>query len=239
MRQVLHAEWTKARTLPSTAWTLLGTVTVTVFLGWASAAAALPASDTVKLSLAGVWLGQVTVIVLAVVTMTAEYATGTIGPTLTAVPRRWQVLTAKAVIVTALVLPTAALGVLASLAAGSRAADFAAPDATVARAAFGTVLYFGLVALLALGVGTMLRDGAATITAVLGIVLLLPLLAQLVSDPVWQKWLQRYTPASAGMAVQATTERLPIGPWPGLGVLACYTAAALLAGGILFTVRDA
>jgi ABC-2 type transport system permease protein len=46
---------------------------------------------------------------------------------------------------------------------------------------------------------------------------------------------------SAGLAVQATTHlsSLPIGPWAGLGVLAVWAAAALLAGGLLLQLRDA
>ena len=40
---------------------------------------------------------------------------------------------------------------------------------------------------------------------------------------------------NAGLAIQATRNigTLPIGPWPGLGVLALWAAAALLAGGLV------
>jgi ABC-2 type transport system permease protein len=53
--------------------------------------------------------------------------------------------------------------------------------------------------------------------------------------------MQRYAPMTAGLAIQATRNlgRLPIGPWPGLGVLAAYAGAALLAGGVLLRARDA
>jgi ABC-2 type transport system permease protein len=46
---------------------------------------------------------------------------------------------------------------------------------------------------------------------------------------------------TAGLAIQATTNlrSLPISPWAGLGVLAAWTAAALLAGGLLLRLRDA
>jgi ABC-2 type transport system permease protein len=46
---------------------------------------------------------------------------------------------------------------------------------------------------------------------------------------------------TAGLAIQATTrlDQLPIGPWPGLGVLAAYSAAAMLVGGVMLAVRDA
>jgi ABC-2 type transport system permease protein len=46
---------------------------------------------------------------------------------------------------------------------------------------------------------------------------------------------------TAGLAIQATINlgSLPIGPWAGLGVLAGWAAAALLAGGLLLRLRDA
>ena len=46
---------------------------------------------------------------------------------------------------------------------------------------------------------------------------------------------------TAGLEIQASTglRGLPIGPWAGLGVLAAWAAAALLAGGLLLRLRDA
>jgi ABC-2 type transport system permease protein len=46
---------------------------------------------------------------------------------------------------------------------------------------------------------------------------------------------------TAGLAIQATTGliALAIAPWAGLGVLAAWAAAALLAGGVLLRLRDA
>jgi len=46
---------------------------------------------------------------------------------------------------------------------------------------------------------------------------------------------------NAGLAIQSTTNlsKLPISPWAGLGVLAAWTAAALLAGWLLLQLRDA
>jgi ABC-2 type transport system permease protein len=60
-------------------------------------------------------------------------------------------------------------------------------------------------------------------------------------DPAWVHRLQRYGPMTAGLAIQATRNlgKLPVGPWAGLGVLAAWAAAALLAGGVLLRLRDA
>jgi ABC-2 type transport system permease protein len=52
---------------------------------------------------------------------------------------------------------------------------------------------------------------------------------------------QQTGPMTAGLAIRATTglDHLPISPWAGLGVLAAWSAAALVAGGLLLCFRDA
>ncbi|TDB75034.1 ABC transporter permease [Actinomadura sp. KC216] len=260
--RAVRAEWTKLRTVPSTGWLLLALAGLTAAVGAAVTGAVdtshctSPAGcqeDTPKLALSGVQLGQVAAVVLGVLAVGSEYAAGTIGATLAAVPRRGTVLAAKAAVVAAVVAAAGTAGVLASLAAGRgllagsgfTAANGYPPlsplDGPTARAAFGTVLYLVLVALLALGVGTAVREQAAAITAVLALLWIVPIVARFVGDETWRDRLEKFAPMPAGLAVQATRglERLPIGPWPGLGVLAAYAAAALLAGAVLFTARDA
>ena len=114
-------------------------------------------------------------------------------------------------------------------------------DGPTLRAAVGSVLYLALIALLSLGAATALRDSAAAITVVLGLLYIFPILGDVVLNPVWQHRIERWAPMNAGLAIQATRNlgTLPIGPWPGLGVLAAWAAAALLAGGLLLRLRDA
>jgi ABC-2 type transport system permease protein len=60
-------------------------------------------------------------------------------------------------------------------------------------------------------------------------------------SPGVARHLQQIGPMSAGLEIQASTglHSLPISPWAGLGVLAGWAAAALLAGGLLLRLRDA
>ncbi|MEU5778969.1 ABC transporter permease [Streptomyces venezuelae] len=251
----LHAEWTKLRTLPSTWWLLLATVVLTVAAGLlttASLSAAdcpVPAEcheDTVELSLTGVWVGQGAVVVLAVLAMSGEYGTGTIRTTLAAEPRRVRVLAAKAAVVGALTVAAGAVGVGASLLVGREvlAADgFAVPGLTegpTLRAALGSVLYLALAALVGLGTATALRDTAAAATTALTLFYGLPVLSGLLADANWRERAEELTPSTAGLAVRATVgvERLPIGPWAGIGVLGGYAAAALLVGALVLRARD-
>jgi ABC-2 type transport system permease protein len=238
---VLHAEWTKVRTVPGTAWLLLGVVTLTVLLGALAAGSMAFDADPAKSVLMGVALGQAIVVVLAVATVSGEYGTGMIRITLTAVPRRLNVLAAKGVVVTCLTLVAALVAVVASLAAGELVMDDLALTAGMVRAAVGSVLYLALIALLSLGLATVVRDAAAAVGVVLGLLYLTPIVTTLVADPVWHDRLQKLSPMTAGLAVQATINMAdePIGPWQGLGVLGVWAAAALVLGGLTLRLRDA
>jgi ABC-2 type transport system permease protein len=258
MRNSLRAEWTKLRTLPSTVWLLLGTAALTVTVSAAAAAAtSCPsgrcADDPARISLTGIYLGQAVIAVLAVMAVSDEYRTGMIRLTLAATPRRVSVLAAKAVAVSGLALVTGTIAVGGSLLAGrlilpgqgigpAHGYPVLSPgDGAVLRAAVGSVLYLALIALLSLGIATVLRDAAVAIGTVLGLLYLFPIVAAIAGDAAMSRHLQQIGPMTAGLAIEATTNlaALPIGPWAGLGVLAAWAAAALLGGGLLLQRRDA
>jgi ABC-2 type transport system permease protein len=255
----LHAEWTKLRTVPGTVWLLLGTIATTAGVSAAAVAstrcqarAACPV-DPAKLSLSGVEFGQAVVAILAVLAISGEYGTGLIRVTLTAVPGRMTVLAAKAVAVTGLVLAAGTAGVLGSVLAGrlilpghgfspARGYELVSlGEGPVLRAAAGSVLYLALIALLSVGVATVVRESALAIGVVLALLYLFPIIAGVVTDPRWERHLQQIGPMTAGLGIQATTglSSLPLSPWAGLGVLAAWAAGALLAGGLALRLRDA
>ncbi|MGW0662342.1 ABC transporter permease subunit [Streptodolium elevatio] len=258
----LHAEWTKLRTLPSTWWLIAAIVVLTTAVGALTTGAvdtdqcrtdASCGEDVVKLSLTGTWVGQTAVAVLAVLAVSGEYATGMIRTTLTAMPVRLRVLGAKAAVLAAVAAAAGTAAVLASVAVGrylligggfTRAHGYeplSLADGPTARAAFGTVLYLVLIALLSAGITWLLRDTAGSLTAVLGLLYVFPVLASLVSDDKWMERLNEIGPASAGMAVQTTVDMAsaPIGPWAGLGVLALWAAGCLALGATALLRRDA
>jgi ABC-2 type transport system permease protein len=258
LREALHAEWTKLRTVPSTGWLLLTLIALTV--GASALAVAVvkcPATcgeDTTKLSLTGILLGQAVVAVLAVLVISSEYSSGMIRITLTAVPRRFTALAAKAIILAGVVLAAGAVSTAWSLIAaryilpgngftgahGTEALSLSAGPTL--RAAAGSVLYLALIALFSLGLATALRDSGVSIAVMLGLLYIVPLLTDLGTlDPRWEHRLQEWGPMTAGLAIQATRNlnTLPIGPWPGLGVLALWAAGALLTGGLVLRLRDA
>jgi hypothetical protein len=84
----------------------------------------------------------------------------------------------------------------------------------VLRATAGTVLYLALIALLSLGVATAVREAAAAIGSVLGLLYLFPVLGLAISSPGWHRHLQQIAPMTAGLEIQASTgpNTLPPGP---------------------------
>ncbi|MEU1369149.1 ABC transporter permease subunit [Streptomyces sp. NPDC005803] len=256
--RALRAEWTKLRSAGGTGRLLLLAIGLTVAVGCGTAKAVkCPDSgcgqDAVKLALSGVTVGQAVIAVFAVLAVSGEYGTGMIRTTLTAVPNRLTVLTAKATVLITVVLASGTVAVLASLLAGryilpgngfTEAHGYpplTLADGSTLRAAGGSVLYLVLIALIGLGVATAVREAATAIGIVLGLLYLFPVVTQVVDDPEWQRHLQQISPMTAGLAVQATVQlrNLPIGPWPGLSVLAAWSATALLVGSLLLHGRDA
>ena len=258
LRHALHAEWTKLRTVSGPAWLLLGLAAATIAVSAAAAGAtrcpqnlACPVGTT-KLSLTGIQFGQAVVAILAVLMVSNEYSSGMMRVTLAAMPRRPAVLAAKAILLAAVVLAAGAVAVFGSVLAGHLILPghgFTAARGfhpvwlsygPTLRAAGGSVLYLALIALMSLGIAVIVRDSAVSIGVVLGLLYLFPIILAFIGNEHWQRRLERWTPTVAGLTIQDTTglRSLAITPWAGLGVLAIWAAAAMLAGGLVFRFRD-
>jgi ABC-2 type transport system permease protein len=263
LRDALHAEWTKLRTLASTFWLLFATAALTIAVSAAVAASfgcrpgacalAQTGADPAKISLAGIDLGQAVVAVLAVLAVGGEYSTGMIRLTLAAMPRRLTVMSAKASVLVGCVLAAGAVAVLGSFLAGrlilpGRGLTVAngyqllslanGPDL---RAAAGSVLYLALIALLAVGITMAVRDSGVAVGVVLGLLYLFPIVTSVIPDQVLARHLMQIAPMIAGLDIQVTAgvQALPLTPWQGLGVLALWATGALLLGAAVLKLRDA
>lgn len=252
MRHMLHAEWTKLRTVTGPAWLLTAAVAATFALGLAAVSGAnCPAGgcgqDPAKVSFTGVYLGQAVIAVLGVLIIGNEYSTGMMKVSLAAMPRRLGVLAAKAAVLCAPVLAASAIAVSACMLAGrlilpgrgfAVAAFGPGPDA---RATLGTIAYLTLTGLLGLGVATAVRDSAMAVGLVLGLLYVFPILAATIPDRDISRHLQQIGPMSAGLDVQATTglRGLPLTPWQGLGVMALWAGGAMILGALALRLRDA
>jgi len=264
---VLHAEWTKLRTLRSAKVSLFFLFALLVGLaaivGKLSNTDASRAGqgfdDVVQLALFGVLLAQIAAATLGASLITSEFATGLIRTSFTATPRRGAVLAAKAAVLVAATLPVALLaGAAAFLVAqpSLRGAGYVAPayppvslaDVAAVRAVAGTALLLSAYGLLALGIGAIVRHAGATLALTLGL-LLGSFIAHGLLAPDLRRYVDEISPL-AGLSVQSTTGRmlgmfgdnsgpLPLGIWGGLAVSFAWAGAALLIGYILMCKRDA
>jgi ABC-2 type transport system permease protein len=254
----LRSEFTKIRSVRSTYWTLVVLLAISVGIGAAiSAAAAANWShttaqdratfDATQISIAGLfYLGQLVIVVLGALVLTAEYSTGMIRTSLTAMPRRATVYLAKVVVfavvsvVVSLVAAFIAFFLGQSLLASTHAsATLSQPD--VLRAVIGSALYVTLCGLFAFAAGAIMRHTAATITSIIGLLFVVPILVHLLPNS-WYQDVVRWLPDSAGAAISATIgpqDPHLFSPWGQFSVFAIYTVVLLVIGGILFRKRDA
>lgn len=212
---VLRSEFIKITSLRSTVALLLAIVVfgvgVSLGLAFTMEGAGVPDQPSApfmldEVTLGAVLFGQLIAAVLGVLMISGEYSSGTIQPTLIAVPTRLPVLGAKAVV---LFLVTTAAGLIATF--GSWAATyplFAGLDLEVGLTAPGVVLsfigasvYVGLSAILGLGVGALLRSAAASIATAMSVILLLPLVLSVLPASQAVRNLQLLSMSKAGDAM--------------------------------------
>ncbi|MFI5897694.1 ABC transporter permease [Actinoplanes sp. NPDC051513] len=240
MMPALRAEWTKLRTVPDAAVAVPLIALLTTGVSVAAATASSP--DVVRSSLLGVQVGQAAVAVWAVHMLAGEYGNGLIRATFTALPRRLEVLLAKAVLLLAGVLAACVPAIVVSVLFARGHADGypGVGSGVVLRAAGGSVLYLCLITLLALGVAAAVRSAVAASGLVLGLLYLSPAVQNMFRDPDWQRWIYRLSPSTAGSTIQSTVDLagLPIGPWAGLGVAAAWAFGLLGIGALVLRARD-
>jgi ABC-2 type transport system permease protein len=256
---VLRAEWTKIRSVRSTVWTMALFVLLTIGLtagltalivsSWSGPRAAERnvriIADPVGFILgAGIGLGQLTICVLGVLVITTEYSTGVIRASLLAVPRRIPMLAAKALVFAALLIVAAEIVAFGSFAVGSALLHskiaVSLGDQGVTRAVVGAGLYLTVLGLFALAIGGLIRHTAGAISAVIGIVLVLPILTSLLPGS-WGAHVNAYLPEQAGSLIFQSRQQAGqlLSAWQGFGVLCAWTALLLIAAGYLLKRRDA
>jgi hypothetical protein len=167
-----------------------------------------------------------------------------IRSTLTAVPRRLPVLWAKAAVIAPVVLVLAGLGLLAAFLLGAPGLDgesiaLSLGDDGVLRSLAGAGVYLALVAVFGVALGMLIRSSAGAIATLVGILLILPGLAGLLPDSLYDT-LSPYFPSTAGQAVYAVQQSSDaLSPGAGLAVFAGWVALALAGAAYRLASTDA
>ncbi|MER7930145.1 ABC transporter permease [Streptomyces sp. NPDC096057] len=253
--RVLRSEWAKFWSLRSS-WITLGVAAFLLVLFGAIASytyspgatatggppgASSGDSDAVSLALTGVTFASLAVGVLGVLLAAGEYSTGMIRSTLTAVPRRLPVLWSKAAVIGPIVLVLTMLGALAAFQLGTPGLDgeriaLSLGDDGVLRSLVGAGVYLGLVAVFGVALGILIRSSAGAIAVLVGTLLILPGLASLLPDSIYDN-INPYFPSNAGSAVYALHQSSDaLSPVAGLAVFAGWVALTL--AGAAYRLRN-
>jgi ABC-2 type transport system permease protein len=255
---VIRSEWIKLRSLRSTWFSLLAALLIIDGLGTLFSALHTHRMeqgvgpngqsfgvDATQVSLRGIFLAQLAIGVLGVLVITGEYSTGMIRSSLAAVPHRQPVLIAKALVFAVMVFVTSLIATLLGFLFGQQAQASGHAQASLSthgaeRAILGASVYLTLIGLVGVGLGFLIRNTAGAISALFGIVLVAPILANTLPTP-YSTDVAKYLPLNAGSQVITTINPDPnlFGPWAGIGITALYALIALLAGAYMLKQRDA
>jgi ABC-2 type transport system permease protein len=248
-----EAEWIKLRSVRSTYWTVFVAAGITIAVSildtrnivhiWDQNQRSLQGDfDPLSASLTGLYVTQVGFGVLGVLAIGSEYATGQIRTTLTVVPRRLRVLTAKTATVAAAAIAVGLLSVAAAFAVGQtilaeRHINVTLSDPGVLRGLLGAVAFLGLFALFGLGVAAITRHTAGAVGVLFSVLYIVPLAAKALPKP-WDERVDPYLISELGQQMYGLQ---PAELSPGTATITCaaYAAVALGLAGVLMARRDA
>jgi ABC-2 type transport system permease protein len=254
----LRSEFTKIRSVRSTYFTLIAFFVAGVAWAVADAAGnvanwshmppgAIASFDATATSLNGaVYLGELIIVVIGALVITSEYGTHMMGTSLAAMPRRSVVYGAKAVVLASITLVVSLITTFASFFVGQAilgpkhaGVSIASPGAL--RAVLLSALFVTCCALLAFGLGAIIRHTAGAITSLFGVIFLIPALAHALPNS-WFLEIARWLPGGDAVQPISATKDMPnylYGPYGQLAVFAGYAVIAMLVGAVLFRKRDA
>jgi ABC-2 type transport system permease protein len=201
-------------------------------------------ATTYSLALFGVPFALIALGVLGVLTASGEYTSGMIRSTLAAVPRRLPVLWSKAAVYGMIAFAVGTAGafvgfLISSGVLSGTTIGMSLSGSGVLRGLFGAGLYLGLVGVIGVALGTLLRSTAGGISALVGTFLLVPGLMSLLPKS-WRADITPYLPSNAGESIFALhhlTGTLSAGA--GLLVLLGWTVLALAGAAYRLTRADA
>jgi ABC-2 type transport system permease protein len=259
---VVRSELIKLTSLRSTALLIIAMIGfglgVSMLYALTAEQGGIPEGPSTRFSLDAITLGtvvfsQIIAGVIGVLTMSAEYSSGTIQPTLATVPRRTPVLIAKALVL----FPTMTLTALVSL-VGSWAVTYPvysdlgiqtelnAPG--FAFALVGGAIYIGLCAVFGLGVGAVLRSAAGGSVVVICTTLLAPVLTSVLPTSEAIRTIRLFLLSHAGDSMVhlaepalgfADASQQYLSPAGGWLTAAVWAIVAIIGGAVALRRRDA
>jgi ABC-2 type transport system permease protein len=260
---ILRSESIKITSLHSTiglvlAITGLG-LCVSIVLALTIEGAGLPAAPSAgfmldQVTVGTVLFGQLIAGVLGVMVISGEYSSGTIQTTLIAAPARVTVLVAKAIVLFVFSTAAALLAFFGSWAAtyptlATFGLEIGLSAPGVVLSFLGGAVYIGLAAVLGLGVGTLLRSVAASVSTVISLIILLPIVLSVLPASQLVRNLHLLTMSKAGDALSTVTDGGGgafmdladgyISPAAGLAITVVWAGVFMVLGAVKLRRQDA
>jgi len=252
---VLRSEWTKFRSVRSTLWCVGITVALTILIPilvaiinrthWAHMSPGERANrHPLDIAFVGVLIAQIVIAVLGVLFISAEYSTGSIRSTMTAVPKRLPVLWAKlldyALFSLAVMVPAVLISFFSTQAIFDTIPQlqisFSAPG--VARCVLMGAVYVTMAGIFALALGAIVRNTAGGISTFVAIFFVIPPFLNLLPTS-WNNAISQYLPQDAGSQMYALEHGdHTLTPLAGGLLFAGYCAVAIVIAAVLLRRRD-
>ena len=190
-RRVVGSEWLKVTSVPSS-WIIATTMIALSTAAGASlaysessdpAGAATDMAATTARTLAPLGLvGQLFVVLLAVLVVANEFSTGQVRATYTAVPKRLPILAARAAVAVAVISVVSSIGAWAasSVVLSTVGVHTSLVDPQVLETVGANTAYLMLLAVFGVGLATIVKNAAAALSAAFGVLFVLPIAAALV-----------------------------------------------------------
>jgi ABC-2 type transport system permease protein len=239
---VVRSEWTKLRAVRATWWCTAVYLLVVGGAGWLAAAStdtSARADIAVQTALTGFGFGQLVLVVLGVLAVSTEFASGMVLASLTAVPRRTRFLVAKTVVVMAWCLVLSAfLAGVCTLAARTLTAvpgGVQPTDPDILRILGLQVAAAGLVGILSVALGAVLRSTAGGAGVGTALVFVLPPAFALAGGEI----ASRVSQALPALRVGEDAFLAVATPWPlGMAILTAWAVVVWVVAALLLERRD-
>ena len=234
------AEWTRLWTVRSTWWSLIAAAALMMFIGGAagsghSGGEPAPIWRAAEFAILPGQFGFLLIVLLAVA---GEYATGAIRSSFQWVPRRGILLTARALVPVAF---ATACAVVVAAAVDLVAWGLLGPDAEVvlgdiARSLGVIALIVAAGGMLTVGLSLLLRSIAGTLVAIFLLMLVLPIVFPQFGLP-WLTMIGEHLPGHAAVSLLHPSE-FDLAASKAVSVLIAWPAAAMFSGGWALVRRD-
>ncbi|MCT1479315.1 ABC transporter permease [Microbacterium sp. p3-SID336] len=248
--RAVRSEWIKLSTLRSTWWSIAIAAVLTIGIAVLIAQAVdMPGFEPIQAVVMPIQFTMLLAGIIGAIAVTGEYSTGMIRSTLTADPIRGSVLLAKSVVLALFlfvsslaIFGVAALAVSLVVAPRDQSIEWADPSASLLPIVVAS-LSMAVFALIGVAFGFILRSGAGAIAATVGLLFVLPVVANFftLAGEAWA-WVvdaSAYLPVAAAQNVIVPGDGSALDEPVAYLTLGCWVVGGLLAAWAVLRTRDA